>query len=277
MRTLQHPGPVHEQRIDSLRGAPIVFEYVLQPGRTLSQALTAPLVKAGLRGGTIAFSGGALSPFRYVMPGPPDSDAHVAYFSAPRAPAGITRIDRANATFGWQADKPAVHVHGVWIEPDGARRGGHMLPNDCIVAEPVTAQACGFAEIIIAAEPDAETNFTLFQIAGTSATDARAVAARVHPNEDITLAVEALARGNGMRDAVVRGSLGSLVGAQFTDGRAVEDHATEVLIRSGVVRGGVAELDMLVVDMNGRVHEGTLLRGENAVCITFDLVLEAAS
>jgi hypothetical protein len=35
-------------------------------------------------------------------------------------------------------------------------------------------------------------------------------------------------------------------------------------------------LDMLVVDMNGRAHEGRLVRGDNPVCITFELVLEAA-
>ena len=276
MRTLVHPGPVLGQRIDSLHGAPRRVEFVLQPGQVLNQALTAPLIAAGLRSGTIAFHGGALSPFRYVMPGPPDSDAHVAYFSAPRAPEGVTRVQRANATFGWQGDKPFVHVHGAWVEPDGTRRGGHMLPHECIVAEPIAAEAWGFAEIGITAAPDAETNFTLFQLTGRSEGTAGGVAARVRPNEDITLAVEQIARRHGMRDAVVRGSLGSLVGARFTDGRIVQDHATEVLIRSGAVRDGVASLEMLVVDMQGGVHEGTLLRGENAVCITFDVVMEAA-
>ena len=32
---------------------------------------------------------------------------------------------------------------------------------------------------------------------------------------------------------------------------------------------------MLVVDMAGTVHEGRLIPGENPVCITFELVLEA--
>ena len=247
---------------------------MLQPGLSLNDALTTPLVAAGLRGGTITFGGGTLSPFRYVMPGPPDSDAHVAYFSAPREPVGNTQIERANATFGWQGEQPFVHVHGAWIEPDGTRRGGHMLPHECTVAQPMPAQAWGFAEAEIAAAPDAETNFTLFQLTGRPADGARGVVARVRPNQDITFAVEEVARRHGLRDATVRGSLGSLVGARFTDGRVVDDHATEVLIRSGSVRDGIATLDMLVVDMAGCVHEGRLARGENAVCITFDLVLE---
>lgn len=277
MRTLTQPGPAHPLRIESVRTALHPLTFVLQPGSSLTQALTAPLAAAGLRGGTIMFGDGALSPFRYVMPGPPDSDAHVAYFSAPCAPPGETGIERANATFGWQGDRPFVHVHGAWIEADGSRRGGHMLPDDCIVTRQMPARAWGFATAEIVVKPDAETNFSLFQLRGGSVDGARGIAARVRPNQDITLAVEAISRRHGMRDAQVRGSLGSLVGARFTDGRVVEDHATEVLVESGSVRDGIAALDMLVVDMAGRVHEGTLERGQNAVCITFDLALEAVS
>jgi len=37
----------------------------------------------------------------------------------------------------------------------------------------------------------------------------------------------------------------------------------------------VAMLDLVVVDMQGRVREGRLVRGQNAVLITFDVVLDA--
>jgi hypothetical protein len=88
--------------------------------------------------------------------------------------------------------------------------------------------------------------------------------------------VEAIARQHQMPNATIRGTLGSLVGTCFADGRTVADHATEVLVREGVVANGVATLDLLVVDMRGTVHGGILARGKNAVCITADLVLEAA-
>lgn len=78
-----------------------------------------------------------------------------------------------------------------------------------------------------------------------------------------------------MHAAIVRGSLGSLIGAHFADGSKVVDHATEVLVLSGHVHSGEAALNMLVVDMAGHVHEGRLIRGDNPVCITFELVLEA--
>ena len=55
----------------------------------------------------------------------------------------------------------------------------------------------------------------------------------------------------------------------------MSDHATEVLVRDGSIRNGRAALDLLVVDMQGRVHEGWLQRGDNPVCITFDLFLQA--
>ena len=75
----------------------------------------------------------------------------------------------------------------------------------------------------------------------------------------------------------MRGSLGSLIGARFTHGGFVTDHATEVLVREGTVAVGSAPtLDLLVVDMQGKVHQGVLEPAANPVCITFELILEPA-
>ena len=242
MRGLVQPGPIDPMRINVLSAALVV-------------------------------KGGALNPFRYVMPGPADDASHVAYFSAPRAPMGVTRIEQANATFGWMDEKPFLHCHAVWTESDRKRRGGHILHGDSIVCEETTVEAWGFRSIRVATALDVETNFTLFQPTGLSA-PGNAIFARVKPNEDIVLATEIIAAAHGMRDAVVRGSLGSLIGARFADGTGVDDHATEVLVRNGSVRNGKAELDLLVVDMTGKVHSGVLSSGQSPVCITFDLVLE---
>ena len=236
-------------------------------------AATGPLVEAGWRGGTLSFTGGAFAPFRYVMPGPPDNASHVAYFSAPRGPGGTTRIEQANATFGWHGEKPFLHCHAAWTEADGARRGGHILTGESIVTEPAVVHAWGFNEIAIATSLDAETNFTLLQPVGSSLAPAPAVIARVRPNQDIVFAVEAIAHAHHMPYATIRGSLGSLIGARFADGTTVPDDATEVLVRGGRVTDGTAEIDLLAVDAAGRVHEGWLAPGANPVCITFDLVL----
>ena len=141
------------------------------------------------------------------------------------------------------------------------------------MTEPVTVQAWGFADVEVTTTFDQETNFTLFEPSGVSNPGASAVVARVRPNEDIVTAVETIARAHDMPNATIRGSLGSLIGARFTDETTLPDNATEVLIRAGHVANGVASLDLLVIDAAGHVHEGWLARGENPVCITFDLLM----
>jgi predicted DNA-binding protein with PD1-like motif len=278
MRNLVQPGPIHPERIESYEGRSQRLEYSLQAGLSLNDALTGPLVAAGMRCAAIVFHGGALGPFSYVMPGPPDGPGHVAYFSAPRSPPGITDVEIANATFGWRDGKPFVHCHGSWIEEAAHRRGGHILPHETTVARETIVHAWALPDVAIRADPDPETNFTLFHpIPSATAPDGdRTVVARVRPNQDISAALEAIARRHHMHSAIVRGGLGSLIGAHFTDGTMVPDHATEVLVRSGNINDGEAAIDMLVVDMAGQVHEGRLIRGDNRVCITFELVLEAA-
>ncbi|MGH7043789.1 MAG: PCC domain-containing protein, partial [Acetobacteraceae bacterium] len=108
----------------------------------------------------------------------------------------------------------------------------------------------------------------------------RLITARIRPNQEIGAALVALCARHGVARATVRGSLGSLIGAGFTDGRVVPDPATEVLVRHGSVAPGAdgalaATLDLVVVDAEGRAHEGRLAAGENSVCITFELMVEA--
>ena len=277
MRTLTQPGPIDPVRIDMVAGEAETMAFDTRPGQTLHEALTGPMIAAGFQAGTIELTGGAFNPFRYVMPGPPDNETHVAYFTAPNAPIGETLLERANATFGWADGQPFLHCHAVWIEPDGRRRGGHILPREAVFSRPGAARAWGFRDVRIETGLDRETNFTLFGVRPNGAPNAfstaGAVAARVRPNIDIARAVEAIAQQAGMRDATIRGSLGSLVGASFADGRAVDDLATEVLVRSGQVRDGKAELDLAVIDMDGQVHDGVLALDRNAVLITFDVIL----
>jgi predicted DNA-binding protein with PD1-like motif len=274
MRTLRHPGPPDAVRIDAIRAEPHELRFTLQAGQSLARALTSPLVAAGFQCASVTVRGAALNPFRYVMPNSSPDGTHVAWFSATQTPEGTSRIEQANATVGWTDGAPSIHCHAVWREPDGQRRGGHILPNETLLSEPAEAVAWGFRTVRIETKPDPETNFTLFKPHGEADPLGRALVLRVKPNEDILTALETTAHAHGITDGTVRGSLGSLVGAKFADGVAVPDHATEVLVREGFIRNGCAAIDMLVVDMQGRVREGWLTRGENPVCITFDLFLE---
>jgi hypothetical protein len=141
MRTLVQPGTPHPERIEAYEGRSHRLEFSLKPGTSLNDALTQPLVAAGMQCAALVFKGGALGPFSYVMPGPPDGPSHVAYFSAPRTPPGYAAMETANATFGWRDDAPFVHCHGAWIEQDTHRRGGHILPHETIVARETTVHA----------------------------------------------------------------------------------------------------------------------------------------
>lgn len=268
---LKQPGPVPTERVESVatEGREMAFELV--PGRTLIEALTGPVFGAGFRGGAATFRGAVLSPFRYVMPGPPQDDAHVAWFSSPRAALG-SRIEEANATLGWRDGAPFVHCHAIWTEPDGSRRGGHILPDETIVAEGAPVQGWGIAARI-SAEPDPETNFTLFH----PAPDVEAgpfVVARVRPNQDIGIALSSLCRRYGLAGAHAIGSVGSLITPHFVDGRVVTDFATEVLIQTSIITPDNASITMAVVDMAGQVHEGLLAQDANPVCITFEVLLK---
>jgi len=276
MRRLAQPGPAQSPRVVARAGKSERVDFTLRPGRSLNDALTGPLVAAGFRSGAVVFEGAVLAPFRYYLPGPSADGAHAAWFAGPHE-AAFARIETANATFGWRDGAPYVHCHAVWTEPDGTRRGGHIIPEASDVRGAAAARAWVLRDIPLPATYDEETNFSLFAPeAGPDGVGL--IAARIRPNEDLCLAIESLCHARGIAAAIVRGSLGSLVGARFTDGSGVADHATEVLIRKGIVGavGAVprAEIALTVADMRGRVHEGVLLRGENAVCITFELFLE---
>src|ERR1700722_1167155 len=233
MRSLLHPGPIHPNRLDVFAGEARHLTFTVPSGVSLLDGLTRPLVEAGFQSATLRFSGAAVDPFRYVMPAHAPDPSHVAYFSAPRSPAGVTRIERASATFGFHFEKPFLHCHAAWIEPDGQRRGGHILNDETMLASKIEVDAWGFDEIRLATAGDEETNFTLFQLSGETSPGSNAVLARVRPNEDITHAAETIANTLGITDALILGSVGSLVGTRFADGTEITDHATEVLITQG--------------------------------------------
>jgi predicted DNA-binding protein with PD1-like motif len=282
-RRLVQPGPIAPARFESVEGRGRHLAFATPTGVSLLDALTAPLLARGWEGGALALSGGAFSPFAYVRPAHAPDERHVAYYSETFRPEGETRLERATATFGYREGLPFVHVHGVWIEPGGERRGGHVLPHEAVVHAPVAVEAWGSPQVRIAARDDPETGFTLFHPHALEPAETiggpRLVVARIRPNEDACLAVEAVCRAHGLRRARVRGSVGSLVGAIFADGSGTPDIATEALVIEGRVAaddGGEprASLRVALADMSARIHEGDLVRGANPVCITFELTLE---
>lgn len=78
--------------------------------------------------------------------------------------------------------------------------------------------------------------------------------------------------------AHLRGGVGSLIGARYADGGRVEDIATEVFITGGFVSAdsSATRVEITMVDTKGGITSGDLVRGNNPVCITFELCLEEA-
>jgi predicted DNA-binding protein with PD1-like motif len=257
------------------------LQFTLEPGQAVDAAIAKGFAEFGCVGGFVEFKGGRCEPFQFVMPAASPDALHAAWYSKTFVPAGVVEIERACAIVGWRDGKLFTHCHGIWNSRDG-RWMGHMLGPHSIVAEPITVTGIGSRTAAFKALPDPETNFTLFEPVPVSEDAAKAfqpyvLLARVRPNEDISLAIEAICAEHRIITAHVYG-IGSLNEVLFTDETRVESHATEVLIRRGRVIdvGGLprASLDIDVVDMQGRIFEGEIVRGDNPVCVTFELVIE---
>ena len=283
MRRIEQPGPPAPERIQWVEGRGRAFAFTLQSGLPLLEAARRGFAAAGFAGGALNMRAGALGPFGYVMPALSKTGANAAFYSDTFRPDGVTRLKIGAMTLGTRDGAPFFHCHALWTEASGRLNGGHMLPEETIVAEPFEVEAFGIDGALFTAEPDPETNFKLFgpvSIAATGAkTSSRAFALRLRPNQDVAGALEVFCRQHGIFRARIHGGVGSTIGAQFTDGSSIVPFATELAIRAGTVTqapGGAlqAELDIALVDYLGGLAEGRLVRGDNPVLMTMELVLE---
>ena len=286
MRSITQPGPPVPERIQWVEARGRAFSFTLEAGLPLLEAARRGFAEAGFAGGVLSVREGALGPFAYVMPALSKTGANAAFYSDTFRPHGITRLKLAAMTFGMRDGESFFHCHGLWTETDGYLHGGHILPEESIVAEPFAVEAFGIDGAMFTAEVDTETNFKLFgPVAfkrdardGLNETS-RAFALRLRPNQDFAVALETFCRQHGIFRARIHGGVGSTIGAHFTDGRSVVPFATELAVRSGTVAPNAdgkleAALDVALVDYLGGIAEGRLTRGDNPVLMTMELVLE---
>jgi predicted DNA-binding protein with PD1-like motif len=283
MRGTAQPGPPAPERIQWVAARGRAFIFTLEAGLPLLEAARRGFITQGFAGGVLNISGGALGPFAYVMPALSKTGENAAFYSDSFRPAGVTRLKMGAMTLGQRDGAAFFHCHALWTEADGRASGGHILPEETIVAEPFQVEAFGIDGAVFAAEPDPETNFKLFGPVASAAagakTTSRAFALRLRPNQDFAGALEAFCRERGIAHAKLHGGVGSIIGARFAEGRIVRPFATEMAVRSGVIapgEGGAleAELDVALVDFTGGLAEGRLIRGDNPVLMTMELVLE---
>jgi predicted DNA-binding protein with PD1-like motif len=283
MRSVHQPGPLAPERIQWVETRGRGFSFTMEAGLPLLEAARRGFAAQGFASGTLNIRGGALGPFAYVMPALSKTGENAAFYSDTYRPAGVTRLKMGAMTLGSRDGAAFFHCHALWTEVDGRAGGGHILPEETVVAEPFEVDAFGIDGAVFTAEPDPETNFKLFGPVASSTSDVqttnRAFALRLRPNQDFAGALEGFCREHGIFRARLRGGVGSTIGARFTDGRSVVPFATERALRSGTIAPGAgntleAQLDIALVDYLGGLAEGRLMRGDNPVLMTMELVLE---
>ncbi|WP_024518847.1 DUF296 domain-containing protein [Bradyrhizobium sp. Tv2a-2] len=283
MREIKQPGPPTSERIQWVEARGRGFSFTLEAGIPLLEAARRGFAAQGFDGGVLNIKGGALGPFAYVMPALSNTGENAAFYSETFRPEGSAWLKQATMTLGERDGAPFFHCHGLWLEAHCRVNGGHILPEETMVAEPFEVAAFGIDGATFKAEPDPETNFKLFGPVKSEArgaeTTSRAFALRLRPNQDFAHGLEAFCRDRGITHAKIRGGVGSTIGARFTDGRIVDPFATELTITAGHVGPGAggapqAELDIALVDYTGGLAEGSLVRGDNPVLMTMELVLE---
>ncbi|MGY0196420.1 PCC domain-containing protein [Leptothrix sp. BB-4] len=289
-RQIVHPGPSRrEASVLPVRLA--THDLRLGTGTSFLDAVDTAVRAAcgGPASGVLHLKGGRCEPWPYVLPALSRTPEHAVYFSERHEAVGAVELVEATVTLGLRADgRPWLHSHVDWIEADGTRGCGHVLPEQARLADaPLQATFWQMRDADYTVQADEETRFSLFKPASKSTPSPDAIghagrpalAVRLAPNQDVCEAIESICAAHGIGRAVVRGGVGSTVGAVFDDGRVVEPFVTETLIRHGTVEPDEhgrprAALDITMIDFHGGRHQGRLARGENPVLVTFELVLD---
>lgn len=164
-RTLVHPGEfnpirIHHRQSNGARH----FRLLLEPGRSLFEALVEPLARQGVKSASTTILGGYFEQLQYCVAPPDPSGQAVIAYSAPRD-AGASYLVFGNATLGKdQHNRPLVHCHAAIRGADGTTRGGHVIPTTSIVGSvpiPVLVTTLEGFELRVSLDP--ETNIPLIQ------------------------------------------------------------------------------------------------------------------
>ncbi len=270
MRTLRQPGPVGHPRIDigPAEGTPI--EMTLAAGIPLEEAVAQ--ATAGYDSAWLELWDAQVAGLRYVVPDHAPDETHVAWYSETHGFDGPGSIQHLGMIVGRHDGQSFLHGHGLWTPEGGAQVMGHILAPQTVLAAPVVARGIGLRGAKFDHLPDPETNFELFQIAPGQG-GAGFAAVRLRPNQDFAIGLDAACAALGWPAARVHG-LGSLIGARFEDDAVMESHATEFLITEATAGLGRTPEIMIVGIGGDQILSGRLIRGENPVLITAELILE---
>jgi predicted DNA-binding protein with PD1-like motif len=285
---LTHPGPVAETRMICVPTRLTGYDVELPAGTPLLEALQQLLEETGCASANGQLVDGELRELSYYIPDLGPLGGPVANFSRPYLGQAPGRMIRGGITIGRRDDEVFCHSHSLFVDARGIQRAGHLIPEKVILGEGVRAQVWGGPDVVFEVQPDPEIQMPLFtprRVADTGRGEVAAVVCRIRPNVDLVGVVETITEDQGWEGAQVRGQVGSLVGGrlQQPDGSVVTaaGPATEVMFLDGTVRRVdgrmAADLSAHLVDRHAAVYSGRVLPGENAVAMTYELVLTEAS
>src|ERR1700721_286281 len=136
MRSIAQPGRPAPERVQWAEARGRAFSFTLQAGLPLLEAARRGFAEQGFASRAPNMREGALGPFAYVMPALSTTGENAAFYSETFRPEGITRLRTGAMTLGQRDRAPFFHCHALWTEADGRAGGGHILPEETIVAEP---------------------------------------------------------------------------------------------------------------------------------------------
>ena len=273
---IRHPGPQNADRHPHAPCRAAEIEIDLADGQRMLEALGCYADAMSYGSAVLSLAGLRFGPFDYVMPDRAIDDRHAAWYSDTRSSNGAV-LEDAVAVLGWRDGIWFAHIHAYWHE-NGQYHLGHLLPDTLVCDGDARISGYGLQGARFVAAPDPETEFTLFRIEQDHllphGTPVNALIATLAPFEDLHEAVDLLGRIASTPTYEVHG-LGSLAGAQFLDTDPMTGLISEILIAptAGRTRSEPLALPVRCVDLDGKLHNGTLAPGRAPTLVTCELLL----
>lgn len=261
---LNHPGPADGPRVMLAESRVIRRRIRLAADKPMDAAIQDALDGEDSAWISVADMRGDLC---FVLPDRASDGVHAAWYSAPRA-LPDTAVHRAGIVWGLRDGRGFGHCHGLWGDAMG-----HLLLDQSRLARPAMAEAMIFPDARFEAAEDPETAFTLFKPRLRTADPGHdAALLRLAPHIGLAEGVADALDRLGWRSARIVG-LGSLNTARFVDGRLLDSHATEFLIRPATVALPDPGIAVDIVGIGGACMGGVLASLGNPVCVTAELIL----
>jgi predicted DNA-binding protein with PD1-like motif len=284
---LSHPGPPVEVRRRSIATTTTQAHVTLQAGARLIDAMSAEIERLGHACGQVELLDGTFCKISYCFPAVCEDRSVAVTYGGIHEALAPARLAAGSATVGFRDGERFAHCHVTWFDADGVLRGGHLWPDTVIGPEPVRAVIHALADVDMLGAIDGESGLPVFtphrrQSFPSSGIGVRAVISRLAPGVEVGTAVREVMQGHGFARASVAGSVGSLCGpvlARAGSVQVVAGPATEVTFTGTVDLDNEehSRIHVMAVDRFGAVHAGMLVKDENIVAVTMELLVTEVS